>query len=86
MDKEYLKLFHALAAWFLIREEQANYRKDYGAAVAYANAYDLLCYTIDKNKDCLMQFDDMDKAIQFAFEHRNSPVWELEEIFKKERG
>ena len=82
MDKEFTKIFRALAAWFLIREEQAQNRKDYGAAVAYANAYDMLGYAIEQNKDCLYQFDDMDEAIQFAFENQNASFWELEEIYK----
>lgn len=82
MNKEYTKLFRTLAAWFLIREKQAEDRKDYGAATAYANAYDMVGYTMEQNKDCLCQFDDMDEAIQFAFDNRNASFWELEEIYK----
>jgi hypothetical protein len=46
-----------IAMLFLIREREAQERKDYGAAVAYANAYDWLCYAVHDRNDCLSQFD-----------------------------
>ncbi len=82
MNKEFEKLFHVLAAMFLIRERNAQNREDHGAAVAYANAYDWLCYAVEKNKECLLQFDDIDEAIDFVYNHQNIPIEEFENLFK----
>ncbi len=82
MSKEFEKLFRVLAAMFLIRERNAQNRKDHSAAVAYANAYDWLCYAVEKNKECLLQFDDIGEAIDFAYNHQNIPIWEFENFFK----
>ena len=56
------KCMTIIANLFLIREHEARERKDYGAAVAYANAYDLLNYAIENREDCISQFDGYDKA------------------------
>ena len=82
MGKELEKLLRILCAFFLIREERASDRKEHAAAVAYANAYDLLCYAMHDRKDCISMFDDFDEAMQFAFDNRDVDVWELEEIFR----
>ena len=82
MNKEVVKLLRILCAFFLFREEAAHDRKEYAAAVAYANAYDLLCYAMHESKDCISMFDGFEDALLFAFEHRDVDVWEFEELFK----
>lgn len=76
--------FEVIAAMFLIREQDAQKRSDHGAAVAYANAYDLLCYAVENRDDCLSQFDSYDKANEFLNNTNCGELWELEEIFDKE--
>jgi hypothetical protein len=71
-----------IAAMFLLREKEANARKDYGAAVAYANAYDLLCYAIDQRDDCLCQFDGYKEANELLNSVEVGGAWELESIVK----
>ena len=76
--------FEVIATMFLIREQDAQKRGDHGAAVAYANAYDLLCYAVENRDDCLSQFDGYDKANHFLNNTNCGELWELEEIFDKE--
>jgi len=71
-----------IAAMFLIRENEARKRKDYGAAVAYANAFDLLCYAIDQRDDCLCQFDGYAQANELLNAHEVGHLFELEAIYK----
>lgn len=73
-----------IAAMFLIREREAQERKDYGAAVAYANAYDWLCYAVDNRDDCLCQFEGYEEANDFINSHNDIDMWMMEDIFKKE--
>lgn len=74
--------FEVIAAMFLIRERDARERKDYGAAVAYANAFDLLCYAVDGRDDCLSQFDGYKEANDFINSHDDIDMWMMEELFK----
>lgn len=76
-------LIQVIATLFLIREKDAAQRKEFAAAVAYANAYDLLCYAVHDRDDCLCQFDGYDEANRFLNAHPNVDVWDLEEIFKQ---
>lgn len=71
-----------IAAWFLIREKAAQDRKDYGAAVAYANAYDMLCYAVDNRDDCICQFDDYEDALALLNKEEFGHISELEGIYK----
>ena len=71
-----------IAAWFLVREQAAQERKDYGAAVAYANAYDMLCYAVDDREDMISLFDDYDKAIALLNKDEFGHIAELEGIYK----
>ena len=75
--------FAVVATMFLYREHDARKRGDHGAAVAYANAYDLLCYAVENRDDCLSQFDSYDKANEFLNNTNCGELWELEEIFKE---
>lgn len=72
-----------IAAMFLIREKEARDRKDYGAAVAYANAYDWLCYAVDNRDDCLCQFDSYTEANELLNSNEYGNLWELENIYKE---
>ena len=71
-----------IAAMFLIREKEAQDRKDYGAAVAYANAFDLLCYAVEGRDDCLSQFDGYKEANDFLNTSVFGELWALEDMFK----
>ena len=72
-----------IALMFLIRERDARKRNDHGAAVAYANAYDFLCYAVENRDDCLSQFDGYDEANQFLNNTEYKYLWELEDLFKQ---
>ena len=71
-----------IAAWFLVREKAARERKDYGAAVAYANAYDMLCYAVDDRDDCISQFDGYEDALALLNKDEFGHISELEGIYK----
>ena len=71
-----------IATMFLIREREAHERGEYAAAVAYANAYDFLCYAVENRDDCLSQFDGYDEANKFLNSHNFKYLWEMEEFFK----
>ena len=71
-----------IAAWFLVREKAAQERKDYGAAVAYANAYDMLCYAVDDRDDCISQFDGYEDALALLNKDEFGHISELEGIYK----
>lgn len=75
-------LMEVLATMLLIRERDANNRKDHSAAVAYANAYDMLCYAVEERTDCLSQFDSYDEANEFLNNTVFGELWALEDIFK----
>ena len=74
--------FEVIAAMFLIREKEAQDRKDYGTAVAYANAYDWLCYAVDNRDDCLCQFDGYEEANDLLNKEEFGHISELEGIYK----
>lgn len=74
--------FDVLAAMFLIRERDARERGEHAAAVAYANAYDWLCYAFDDRDDCLSQFDGYKEANDFINSHDDVDMWMMEELFK----
>ncbi len=73
--------FAVIATIFLFREHDATLRGDHSAAVAYANAYDLLCYAVENRDDCLSQFDGYDKANKFLNNTNCGELWELEDRF-----
>ena len=74
--------FEVIAAMFLIREREARKRGEHAAAVAYANAYDWLCYAVDNRDDCLSQFDGYTEANNFLNTIVFGDLWDLEDIFK----
>ena len=74
--------FEVIATMFLIRERNAHERGDHAAAVAYANAYDLLCYAVEDRDDCLSQFDGYSEANDFLNRTNYDDLWELEDKFK----
>lgn len=80
MDK---KLFYILAADFLMRANYYHGRKDYNAAVAYDDAFDMLAYAINNNWDCLRQFSWSDEAEDLINKiGTDIDLWELEELIK----
>ena len=74
--------FEVIATMFLVRERNAHERGDHAAAVAYANAYDLLCYAVEGRDDCLSQFDGYGEANDFLNHTNYDDLWELENKFK----
>lgn len=74
--------FEVIAAMFLIREREAHERGEHAAAVAYANAYDLLCYAVDDRDDCISQFDGYEEANDFINHSVYGDMWAMEDIFK----
>ena len=76
------EIMKIIAVMFLLREESADNAKAYGAAVAYANAFDLLCYALKEDEDCIRQFSGYEQAKAFIAEHPTLDFWELED-FKK---
>ena len=74
--------FEVIATMFLIRECNAHERGDHAAAVAYANAYDFLCYAVEGRDDCLSQFDGYSEANDFLNRTNYDDLWELEDKFK----
>ena len=56
------KIFKILAAMLAMRAEYYEDRKEYDAAVAYANAYDMVAYAARGRWDCLGQFGWADEA------------------------
>jgi len=76
------ELMKVLAVIFLYREKYWSDQKRFDAAVAYATAYDMLCYALGERKDCLCQFDGFEEAIDFLKAHPTCAPEEFEEIFK----
>lgn len=76
------ELMKIIAVMFLLREQSADEAKAYGAAIAYANAFDLLLYGLTDCKDCVSQFAGYEHAVEFIKAHPNADFWELEDIFK----
>lgn len=74
--------FEVIAAMFLIREREAHERGEHAAAVAYANAYDLLCYAVDDRDDCISQFDGYTEANNFINNNIFGDLWAMEDMFK----
>ena len=81
---EQKKILKILGAIFAMRAKYYNERKEYGAAVAYDNAFDMLVYTAEGNWDCLSQFGWADEATDLINEIGSDiDFWELEELIKK---
>lgn len=76
------EIMKIIAVMFLQREQVADNAKAYGAAVAYANAFDLLCYALTDTEDCISQFIGYEQAKAFINEHPNLEFWELEDFIK----
>jgi hypothetical protein len=76
------EIMRILAVMFLQREQVADNAKAYGAAIAYRNAFDLLCYALEDNENCISQFDGYDEAKAFIKEHPNLDMWALEDFIK----
>lgn len=76
------EIMKIIAVMFLLREQAADSTKANGAAIAYANAFDLLCYALEKNEDCICQFAGYEQAKTFIEEHPTLDFWELEDFIK----
>ena len=76
------ELMKIIAVLFLYREKIADGAKAYGAAIAYANAFNLLMYGLIDCVDCVSQFEGYEQAVEFIKAHPDADFWELEDIFK----
>lgn len=76
------EIMRILAVMFLQREQVADNTKAYGAAIAYRNAFDLLCYALKDAEDCISQFDGYEQAKAFIEEHPDLEFWDLEDFIK----
>lgn len=72
-----------IAAMFLIRRHKAYKQKRYDEALAYANAYDLLCYAIEDRDDCISQFEGYEEAKNFLDNVKFENLFELETIYER---
>ena len=77
------EIMKIIAVMFLLREQAADNVKANAAAIAYANAFDLLCYAIEKNEDCIRQFAGYEQAKAFIEKHPTLDFWELENFIKE---
>ena len=78
------KLFYILAADLAMRAKYYSERKDYDAAVAYDNAFDMLAYAINGNWECLRQFGWSDEAEELINKVGiDIDLWDLEELIKQ---
>lgn len=81
---EQKKIFKILAAMLAMRAEYYEDRKEYDAAVAYANAYDMVAYAVRGRWDCLGQFGWADEAEDLINKVGvDIDFWNLEEIIKE---
>lgn len=76
------EIMRILAVMFLQREQVADNAKAYGAAVAYRNAFDLLCYALKDAEDCISQFDGYEQAKAFVDKYPNLEFWDLEDFIR----
>ena len=76
------EIMRILAVMFLQREQVADNAKAYGTAIAYRNAFDLLCYALKDDEDCISQFEGYEQAKAFINEHPNLEFWDLENCIK----
>jgi hypothetical protein len=79
-------LMKLIALLSLIRERDARERGEHAAAVAYANAYDWICYAVHDREDCLCNFDGYEEAIKFLEQNPDLDVWDLEEKFNRKEN
>lgn len=76
------EMMKIIAVIFLNREREHSHNNEFWGAVAYANAFDLLCYALKEDEDCLSQFDGYEQAKRFIEEHPNLDFWGLEDYIK----
>lgn len=80
MEKRILKI---LGAIFAMRAHYYAERKEYGAATAYDDAFDMLAYAANESWDCLRQFGWSDEAEDLIDKVGDDiDFWELEDIIK----
>ena len=71
-----------IAVMFLLREHSSDNAKAFGAAIACANAFDLLCYALKEDENCISQFAGYEQAKAFIAEHPTLDFWKLEDFIK----
>ena len=76
------EMMKLIAVMFLLRAQEHSDKKEFWGAIAYDNAFDLLCYALEDNEDCISQFDGYDKAKAFIKEHPNLDMWVIEDFIK----
>jgi len=76
------EMIKIIAVMFLLRAQEHSNKNEFWGAVAYDNAFDLLCYALEDNKDCISQFDGYEEAKAFVEEHPDLNTWALEDFIK----
>jgi hypothetical protein len=76
------ELLKIIGVMFLLREQEHRDKRESWGATAYANAFDLLCYGLKDDEDCVRQFDGYEQAKEFIKEHPTLDFWELEDCIK----
>ena len=81
---EQKRILKILGAIFAMRARYYQERKDYSAAVAYDNAFDMLAYAANESWDCLWQFEWCDEAEKLIDKVGvDIDFWDLEDLIKK---
>ena len=81
------KVLKILGAIFAMRAEYYRERKEYGAAVAYDDAFDMLAYAANERWDCLSQFGWSDEAEELINKVGvDIDFWDLEELIHNKKG
>ena len=76
------EMMKLIAVMFLLRAQEHANKSEFWGAIAYDNAFDLLCYALEDNKDCISQFDGYYEAKAFIKEHPDLDMWTLEDFIK----
>ena len=76
------EMIKIIAVMFLFRAQEHSNKKEFWGAVAYDNAFDLLCYALEDNEVCISQFDGYEEAKAFVKEHPDLNTWALEDFIK----
>ena len=77
------EMIKIIAVMFLLRAQEHSNKNEFWGAIAYDNAFDLLCYALEDNKDCISQFDGYYEAKAFVEAHPNLDTWALEDFIKR---
>lgn len=76
------EIIKIIAVMFLLRAQEHSNKNEFWGAIAYDNAFDLLCYALEDNEACISQFDGYDEAKAFIEKHPDLNMWAIEDFIK----